>query len=165
MPCVTRAQSNISCISSLARTFRESIDLMSDMTPPPFSATIALLTAARVSEAALTAELAPLGLTVRKYGLLGHIRSDPGVSFSELARRSRITVQSAHVAVQSLVDAGWVADATAQAGAAARLTVTDRGLNLLARVAVVVETLDAQLTDDLPEVAAALETAMRRRLA
>lgn len=138
---------------------------MSDTPPPPFSATIALLTAARVSEAALTAELAPIGLTVRKYGLLGHIRSQPGVSFSELARRSRITVQSAHVAVQSLVDAGLVADAMAHAGASSSLTVTAVGAEALARAATALETLDAEFTAANPEVATALEIAMRRRLA
>lgn len=138
---------------------------MSDTPPPPFSATIALLTAARVSEAALTAELAPIGLTVRKYGLLGHIRSQPGVSFSELARRSRITVQSAHVAVQSLVDAGLVADAMAHAGASSSLTVTAVGVEALARAATALETLDAEFTAANPEVATALEIAMRRRLA
>jgi DNA-binding MarR family transcriptional regulator len=137
---------------------------MSDTPSPPFSATVALLTAARASEAALTTELAPLGLTVRKYGLLGHIRSQPGVSFSELARRSRITVQSAHVAVQSLVDAGLVTDATAHAGASSSLTVTAVGVETLAAVATALETLDAEFTAADPELAAALEVAMRRRL-
>ncbi|WP_394816954.1 MarR family transcriptional regulator, partial [Streptomyces lonegramiae] len=40
-------------------------------------------------------------MTTRKFGLLGHVRGNPGISFSELARRSRITVQSAHAAVAS----------------------------------------------------------------
>src|SRR6478752_3833039 len=76
---------------------------------PPFSLTVALLTVGRVWEAAFERALKPLGLTTRKYGLLGHIRATPGISFSELARRSQVTVQSAHTAVQSLVADGLVA--------------------------------------------------------
>ncbi|MFI1418128.1 MarR family winged helix-turn-helix transcriptional regulator [Streptomyces sp. NPDC020731] len=76
--------------------------------PPPFSPTVTLLTVGRVWEAAFTEGLKPLGLTTRKYGLLGHIRGTPGLSFSELARRSRITVQSAHSAVAVFVAAGLV---------------------------------------------------------
>ena len=78
--------------------------------PPPFSPTVALLTVSRVWDAAFADALKPLGLTTRKYGLLGHIRGSAGISFSELARRSRITVQSAHTAVAAFVEAGLVED-------------------------------------------------------
>lgn len=57
--------------------------------PPPFSPTIGLLTVSRIWDAALADALKPLRLTTRKYGLLGRIRRMPGISFSELARRSR----------------------------------------------------------------------------
>jgi hypothetical protein len=59
-------------------------------------------------EAQLAAILKDLGITTRKFGLLGHIYAEPGISFSELARRSHITVQSAHTAVRTLVDDGLV---------------------------------------------------------
>jgi DNA-binding MarR family transcriptional regulator len=98
---------------------------------PPFSPTVALLTIGRVWDAALADTLKPIGLTTRKYGLLGHIRATPGVSFSELARRSRITVQSAHTAVAAFAADGLVEDATARAGAASRLQVTAAGERLL----------------------------------
>ncbi|MEV0731580.1 MarR family winged helix-turn-helix transcriptional regulator [Polymorphospora sp. NPDC051019] len=130
--------------------------------PPPISPLIALLTAARVWDAELTDALKPIGLTTRKYGLLGHIRGRPGISFSELARRSRITVQSAHTAVATLVAAGLVEDSTAQAGAASTLRVTPSGEAVLARAAEAVATLDARLSADLPEVADALREVMRR---
>lgn len=94
--------------------------------PVPFSPTITLLTAARVWDAAFAEALKPLGLTTRKYGLLGHIRGTPGISFSELARRSRITVQSAHSAVAGFVSSGLVDDGTAQAGAASTLLMCAR---------------------------------------
>ncbi len=78
-------------------------------------------------EALLTEALKPLGLTTRKLGLLGHIRRTPDISFSELARHSGITVQSAH-------------------GAAA----------LLDRAAVAVAEVDARFVEQHPALAEAL---------
>lgn len=125
--------------------------------PLPFSPTITLLTLGRVWESALSDALKPLGLTTRKYGLLGHIRRMPDISFSELARRSRITVQSAHSAVASFVSAGLVDDGTAQAGAASTLRVTPAGENLLTKVASIVDALDRDFADRHPELTEALQ--------
>ncbi|MEV0953172.1 MarR family transcriptional regulator [Promicromonospora sp. NPDC050249] len=127
---------------------------------PPFSPTVALLTIGRVWDAALADALKPLGLTTRKYGLLGHIRATPGVSFSELARRSRITVQSAHTAVAAFAADGLVEDATARAGAASRLQVTAAGERLLGEAAERVAVLDAQFAAEYP----VLVEAMRRQI-
>lgn len=127
---------------------------------PPFSPTVALLTIGRVWDAALADTLKPLGLTTRKYGLLGHIRATPGVSFSELARRSRITVQSAHTAVAAFAADGLVEDTTARAGAASRLQVTAAGERLLAEAAERVAVLDAQFAAEYP----VLVEAMRRQV-
>lgn len=124
--------------------------------PPPFSPTIGLLTVSRVWDAALTDALKPLGLTTRKYGLLGHIRGMPGISFSELARRSRITVQSAHTAVTAFAEAGLVDDGTAHAGSASSLRVTARGEALLAQAAQEVRRLDAAFTAEHPGLTEAL---------
>ncbi|QNO37998.1 winged helix-turn-helix transcriptional regulator [Protaetiibacter sp. SSC-01] len=124
---------------------------------PPFSPVVSLLTVSAVWEARLDQELRELGLTTRKYGLLGHIRSTPGISFSELARRSRITVQSAHTAVRSLVDAGLVADATAHAGAASVLRVTDDGVRVLDAAEQRLAALDAELTAGAAGLSEALE--------
>lgn len=121
-----------------------------------------MLTVSRVWESAFTDALKPLGLTTRKYGLLGHVRGNPGISFSELARRSRITVQSAHAAVASFVEAGLVDDATAHAGAASTLQVTAKGAALLDRAAEVVTTLDAQFAAEYPELTEALRAYMTR---
>jgi len=132
------------------------------MSEPPFSPTVALLTIGRVWEAAFTEALKPLGLTTRKYGLLGHIRGNPGISFSELARRSRITVQSAHTAVAQLVNDGLVADATAHAGAASTLRVTDAGAALIERAGQTVVTLDAQLQARYPELVDGLRAYVRQ---
>ncbi|MGW0182864.1 MarR family transcriptional regulator [Nocardia sp. NPDC003345] len=132
---------------------------------PPFSPTVMLLTVGRVWEARFAEGLKPLGLTTRKYGLLGHIRARPGISFSELARRSRITVQSAHTAVAAFVAAGFVDDGTAHAGSASTLRVTAAGEELLARAAEVVTRLDTEFAPQYPELTAALRAAMTRMTA
>jgi DNA-binding MarR family transcriptional regulator len=133
---------------------------------PTFSPTVTLLTVGRVWDAALTDALKPLGLTTRKYGLLGHVRRTPGISFSELARRSRITVQSAHTAVAALAAAGLVEDATAHAGSASQLRVTDAGERLLVDAGKAVAELDARFWAEHPALAEALrgelEAALRR---
>lgn len=133
---------------------------MSD--PLPFSPTITLLTVGRVWESEYADALKPLGLTTRKYGLLGHIRRTPGISFSELARRSRITVQSAHSIVASFVASSLVDDATAQAGAASTLRITPEGEALLTRAGAVVDTLDREFAAQHPELTEALRAHMRR---
>lgn len=129
--------------------------------PPPFSPTIALLTMSRAWEAEFAEALKPLGLTTRKYGLLGHIRATPGISFSELARRSRITVQSVHAAVRSFVQAGLVDDRTAHAGSASSLRVTAEGAALLARAADEVRRIDAEFSAGHPALTEALRELMR----
>jgi DNA-binding MarR family transcriptional regulator len=132
--------------------------------PPPFSPTVTLLTVGRVWDAALSDSLKPLGLTTRKYGLLGHIRGAPGISFSELARRSRITVQSAHAAVAAFAQAGLVDDVIGHAGSASSLRVTAEGETLLATAAEAVSRLDAQFSADHPVLTEALREEMARAM-
>jgi DNA-binding MarR family transcriptional regulator len=124
---------------------------------PAFSPVIALLTVSAVWDARLGAALRDLGLTTRKYGLLAHIQATPGISFSELARRSQITVQTAHTAVRALVDDGLAADATAHAGAASDLRVTGKGVRALAEADAVLAGLDAEFAGGVPDLSAALE--------
>jgi DNA-binding MarR family transcriptional regulator len=123
---------------------------------PRFSPLIALIGVAAGWEAQLAAELRNLGISTRKFALLGHISAEPGISFSELARRSHITVQSAHAAVHTLVDDGLVADATAQAGAASDLSVTPKGAAVLRDAQARLGDLDQALSRALPDVAASL---------
>jgi DNA-binding MarR family transcriptional regulator len=124
---------------------------------PRFSPVIALLAVSGMWEAQLAAILRDLGISTRKFGLLGHIYAEPGISFSELARRSRITVQSAHTAVRALVDDGLVADATAHAGAASDLTVTEKGARVLQDARDRLFQLDDALAERMPQVAASLD--------
>lgn len=124
---------------------------------PPFSPTIALLAVARQYESELGAALKNLDVNIRKFGLLGHIEATPSISFSQLARRSRITVQSTHAAVESLVKAGLVEDATATSGSASTLRLTEGGRELLARAKREVQALDESLAGRFPQLAEALE--------
>lgn len=114
----------------------------------PVSPVIDLLTVAAVWDGHLGAELRDLGLTTRKYALLAHIGATPGISFSELARRSRITVQTAHTAVRSLVVDGFAVDETSHAGAASDLRVTAKGADALVAAQACLERLDAALAAD-----------------
>jgi DNA-binding MarR family transcriptional regulator len=123
---------------------------------PPFSPVVSLLTISAVWDAQLNTALKQVGLTTRKYALLAHIRATPGISFSELARRSQITVQTAHTAVRSLVVDGFVHDGTAHAGSASDLTVTDRGSRALDEADAQLAQLDAVLSQRIPELSAAL---------
>jgi DNA-binding MarR family transcriptional regulator len=133
---------------------------------PQFSPTITLLTLSRSVEEQMTALLKPHQLTVRKYGVLGHIHAMPGISYSELARRSSITVQSVHALIASLVQAGWVDSAVDSSGLAARLTVTERGERMLDQIAAEVAELDrsAFSAPELAALADVLERIVRVRM-
>ena len=129
--------------------------------PPPFSAMLALLVVSHAWEAELAAELRTVGLTPRKYALLGHIKATPDVSFSELARRSRISVQSVHVAVKALSASGFVNDGTAHAGAASTLRVSEQGLEALRLAHRRREAIDDRIRDTAPELVDGLKEALR----
>lgn len=139
---------------------------MAESSRPPFSPTIALLTVARAAEVEVAGALEPHGLTLRKYGILGHIAHTPGLSLSELARRSGITVQSVHTLINGLVDAGFVKSVVPSSGHAAQLSVTPAGAALLDRLGQAIAELDARLftSDAMRDVADALRLATMERL-
>ncbi|MEU1391554.1 MULTISPECIES: MarR family winged helix-turn-helix transcriptional regulator [unclassified Nonomuraea] len=113
--------------------------------PPVSSTSIVVLTLARRVETELSAELAPLELTISRLGLLGHIAGVPGASFSDLARMSGISVQSVHTAVKGLVQAGLVRDRTARAGSASTIELTPEGRRLLREAAQAITKVDERL--------------------
>ncbi|MFL1378776.1 MarR family winged helix-turn-helix transcriptional regulator [Nocardiopsis protaetiae] len=113
--------------------------------PPALSVSVLVLTLARRVENELGAALASLDLTVARLGLLGHIAGVPGISFSDLARMSGITVQSAHSGVKALVAAGLVHDLTARPGAASSIEVTAKGRELLERAGREIARVDEEL--------------------
>lgn len=127
------------------------------MPRPRLNPVVSLLTVAGIWDVQVNRQLKSLGLTTRKYGLLAHIHAAPGISFSELARRSQITVQTAHTAVRALVDSGLVADATAHAGAASDLRTTPDGAAALTDADARLDALGRAFVERAPALAAALE--------
>lgn len=117
---------------------------------PRRSPVLSLLTVAGIWEAELGRALRGIGLTTRKYALLGHIGGAPDISFSELARRSQITVQSVHAAVGTLASEGLVADTTAHAGSASALRVTEKGAGVLGEAQRLLSGLDADFSRRAP---------------
>jgi DNA-binding MarR family transcriptional regulator len=132
---------------------------------PPFSPTIALLTLTRMVELPVARMLEQHGLTLRKYGVLGHISRSPGLSMSEIARRSGITVQSVHTLIRSLADAGLVRSEVESSGLSASVVSTPAGGALLREIAAEVAALDATLfaDDEMRQVSAALAEVIERK--
>lgn len=111
----------------------------------------------RAAQEAVDARLVELGLSMRLIGVLGHLRRTPALSYSELARRAGVTVQSMAATVAQLEDAGYVAPSSPTGrGRAAQLLLTPAGETLLGQA----ETALAELEGDwLP-----LSEAQRREL-
>ena len=113
---------------------------------PPFSPTMAMILQARELEARVEAELGTLGLSLRRFGLLGHLDREPGISFSALARRAGIKVQSLHPITDALVADGYVVTVGGVGqGKAAVLELTPTGSDVLDRAKKLVEALDRDL--------------------
>ncbi|MCZ2827631.1 MarR family winged helix-turn-helix transcriptional regulator [Modestobacter sp. VKM Ac-2986] len=123
--------------------------------PPSDSPVMLTILAGRAWEARLNTALRAHGLTLRHLGALGHLAGTPGLSYTDLARRARVTVQSMHATVAALTALGAVAEPGGGRGRAALLEVTDRGRQLLSTGRDVVAALDAEFTAALPPPARA----------
>lgn len=100
----------------------------------PLSPTMIMILQGRSLEARVEDSLKGIGLSLRRLGLLGHLRQDPGISFSALARRAGIKVQSLHPIVEVLIAEGYVATVGGVGqGRAAVMELTDRGVKILDR--------------------------------
>ena len=115
------------------------------------SAVLMLVGAGRLLQRRLDEELAALGLTMRHLGALGHLSHAPDLSYSDLARRAGITVQSMHATLRGLEERGAVRRALPGHGHAARLEITDAGRALLAAVRDTGQRLDRELLADLTD--------------
>ena len=113
--------------------------------PPGTSPAVLLAVLGRQVEAWVNGSLEQVGLSLRLMGVLGHLAQQPGLSYTELAGRARVTPQSVHATVAALIEAGAVAPAGSGRGRRALLEVTPRGRELLAAGQDVVSAIDAQL--------------------
>lgn len=120
----------------------------------------------RIASGQLDAALEGEGLSLRHLGALGHLRRDPGLSYSELARRAGVTAQSMQATVAQLEALGAVARRTAPGrGRTAELEVTEAGVAALGRVEALVGGLEDRLLAGLDDgERRALEGALARVL-
>ena len=125
--------------------------------PPEPSATMLTILAGRALEARLNATLGRHGLSLRLLGALGPLAARPEISYSELARRARVTVQSMHATVAELVALGAVEPPAGGRGRTALLSLTPQGRRLFERGTATVAGSDAELEAALPAGRARLE--------
>lgn len=112
---------------------------------PGLSQAVSLGVIAGIAQARIDSVLHARGINLRKYGAIRHIIATPGISFSELARRFDITVQSMHTLAASLIEAGLLESSISSPGDPAELTVTPAGRALSAELAQDLATVDVEL--------------------
>ena len=97
---------------------------------------------------------------------LGHLTREPGLSYSELARRAGITPQSMQATLHQLDQRGAIERGTPHGrGRRAQLHVTGHGRRLLADAWVVMTAVDRRLAALLGEESPASLTGSLRRIA
>jgi DNA-binding MarR family transcriptional regulator len=112
--------------------------------------TLLFVTFGRFLTEPLESVLSARRLTPRHLGALGHIARQRDVSFTELARRAGVTVQSIHATVTHLEGLGAVARSSIGRGRGAGLAVTDSGRDLLEWAFEEIAALDDRLFSALP---------------
>ncbi len=94
------------------------------------------------------AALRDQGMSMRHFSALGHLAHEPGLSYSELARRDGITAQSMQSTLRQLQEIGAVELLTEPGrGRTADLQVTETGQALLERGRAVLRAVDRRLLD------------------
>lgn len=120
--------------------------------PPggPPNAAFLLIALGRTVREQAESGLGELGLSLRHLSALGHLGRQPGLSYSELARRARITVQSMQATLAQLEDLRAIERRTPPGrGRAAQLHLTPAGHDLLARAQDVLHAADNRLAAEL----------------
>lgn len=114
--------------------------------PPVSSPTMILILFARRLEARVEASLRTMGLSLRKLGLLGHLSREPGISYSALARRAGIKVQSLHPIMDEMTAEGFVVTVgEGGQGRAAVIELTELGRDTLARANELISDVDTDV--------------------
>jgi DNA-binding MarR family transcriptional regulator len=128
-------------------------------TDPPSlvdSATMLLIAAGRAAQRHLEDALAAHDLTLRQVGALGHLSRDPELSYSDLARRARITPQSMQATMTQLAEAGAVTTQSRGRSSYPRLTAEGRRLLTVAADAAAACDTTLDIPDDLRGALAAV---------
>lgn len=125
--------------------------------------TMLLIAAGRAAQRRLEAALAEHGLTLRHVGALGHLAHTDGLTYSDLARRARMTPQSMQATMIQLAERGAIDIETR--GRAAYPKLTDAGRQLLATAARIAQRQDQTLAAsqaNTPSLRAALDHIVRQ---
>ena len=123
---------------------------MEETGQPPISPALLLMMLGGQLRQRTEAELRRQGLSMRHFSALGHLAHQPGLSYSELARRDGITAQSMQSTLLQLQDIGAVERLTAPGrGRSADLHVTAAGHALLNRCRAVLNGVDQNLREAL----------------
>ena len=118
-------------------------------TPMAVSPTLVMVLEGRALAARLESGLEEFGLSIRKLGILGHLRASPGASLTEVARRAQITVASVHSIIATLVEADVVSRASGGGrGRSARLELTEHGQQTMALAFGLIARLDRDVFED-----------------
>ena len=125
---------------------------------------IFLIALGRCARESIEAGLREHGLAYHHLSALGHLKRQPGLSYSELARRARVTVQSMQTTASHLEQRGLVERGAATSpGRRADLHVTVRGLQVLAAAEAAIRSTDEELLASVsPAERATLESALLR---
>lgn len=105
-----------------------------------------LVAAGRGAQRRFEDALAEHGLTLRHLGAMGHLAHNPQLSYSDLARRARVTPQSMHATMVQLADLGAIETETR--GRSTYPTLTVHGRRLLALAADIATSCDEALPID-----------------
>lgn len=110
---------------------------------------MSLIIQARLVETTVEGRLQDLDLSIRRFGLLGHLRATPGISFSELARRAGIKVQSLQPIIQTMMGLGFVNTVGGVGqGRAAVLELTSEGKDAFDRAVEALAEVDGEVFAD-----------------
>jgi DNA-binding MarR family transcriptional regulator len=96
-----------------------------------FESWISVVRAYMLCDKALTAKLAPLGLSVAQHDILANVQRDPGMSQSTLAKRLLVTRSNVSMLLAHMIKQGWIDRRTSPADARAnQLHLTSKGESL-----------------------------------
>jgi DNA-binding MarR family transcriptional regulator len=118
--------------------------------PEQVSPAILIMALGRTIRDRTDKQLHKQGLSLRHLSALGHLSRSPGMSYSELARRAGVTVQSMQATLAQLEEGSFVERRTkAGRGRAAELHVTVAGAEVLGNGQHVLDTADDGLMGGL----------------
>jgi DNA-binding MarR family transcriptional regulator len=119
---------------------------------PGLNPAILIMTLGRQLRTEVERDLVASGLTLRHLSALGHLGREPGLSYSELARRAGVTAQSMQATLQQLEALGAVERRTPPGrGRTAELHLTDTGRRLRTAGLETIDAANRQLLAALPE--------------